>query len=101
MIILSLNSGSRGSRHSSDSGTTSDSGETRDRVFEDLSSPFRSDLEMSPPVTPTTPPLFQKGGYISKELYSAAYNVARELLKHGENICERPGSHNHCLPRCC
>ena len=58
--------GSRGSRHSTDSGTTSDSNETRDTVFEDLSSPFRSDLEASPPMTPTTPPLFQKGAYISK-----------------------------------
>ncbi|KAL9964479.1 hypothetical protein ACROYT_G028125 [Oculina patagonica] len=72
--------GSRGSRHSTDSGTTSDSGEARDTVFEDLSSPFRSDLEASPPVSPTTPPPFQKGAYISKELYGAAYNVARELL---------------------
>lgn len=58
--------GSRGSRHSTDSGTTSDSNETRDTVFDDLSSPFRSDLEASPPMTPTTPPLFQKGAYISK-----------------------------------
>lgn len=72
--------GSRGSRHSTDSGTTSDSADTRDTVFDDLSSPFRSDMESSPPMTPTTPPFVQKGAYISKELYTAAHNVARELL---------------------
>ena len=59
-------SGSRGSRHSTDSGTTSDSaGETRDTVFEEPGSPFRSSMEMSPPVSPTTPTMFQKA-YISK-----------------------------------
>lgn len=59
-------SGSRGSRHSTDSGTTSDSaGETKDCVFEEPGSPFRSSMEMSPPVSPTTPTMFQKA-YISK-----------------------------------
>ena len=65
-FILLFNSGSRGSRHSTDSGATSDSGEARDAVFDEKSSPFRSDLEASPPVSPTTPPPFQKGAYISK-----------------------------------
>ncbi|XP_058965741.2 FERM, ARHGEF and pleckstrin domain-containing protein 2 isoform X1 [Pocillopora verrucosa] len=72
--------GSRGSRHSTDSGATSDSGEARDTMYDELSSPFRSDIETSPPVSPTSPISFQKGAYISKELYSAAHNVARELL---------------------
>ena len=35
-------------------------------MFEDLSSPFRNDLETSPPMSPSTPPSFQKGAYISK-----------------------------------
>ena len=65
-LICSIIPGSRGSRHSTDSGTTSDSGEARDNVFEEPSSPFRSSMEMSPPVSPTTPSLFQKGAYISK-----------------------------------
>ena len=61
-------SGSRSSRHSTDSGTTSDSVETRDTVFDETASPFRSSLEMSPPVSPSTPtpPFTQKGAYISK-----------------------------------
>ncbi|XP_015770315.1 PREDICTED: uncharacterized protein LOC107348764 [Acropora digitifera] len=74
--------GSRGSRHSADSGTTSDSTETKDNVFDETASPFRSSLEMSPPVSPSTPtpPFIQKGAYISKELYGAAYSVVQELL---------------------
>ncbi|XP_015765139.1 PREDICTED: FERM, RhoGEF and pleckstrin domain-containing protein 2-like [Acropora digitifera] len=37
---------------------------------------------MSPPVSPSTPtpPFIQKGAYISKELYGAAYSVVQELL---------------------
>ena len=60
--------GSQGSRHSADSGTTSDSIETKDKVFDETASPFRSSLEMSPPVSPSTPtpPFIQKGAYISK-----------------------------------
>ena len=69
--IIDLNgilAGSRGSRHSADSGTTSDSTETKDNVFDETASPFRSSLEMSPPVSPSTPtpPFIQKGAYISK-----------------------------------
>ena len=69
--IIDLNgilAGSRGSRHSADSGTTSDSTETKDNVFDETGSPFRSSLEMSPPVSPSTPtpPFIQKGAYISK-----------------------------------
>lgn len=65
-FILCLISGSRGSRHSTDSGATSDSGEARDTMYDELSSPFRSDIETSPPVSPTSPISFQKGAYISK-----------------------------------
>lgn len=80
--VAGLSKGSRSSRHSTDSGTTSDSVETRDTVFDETASPFRSSLEMSPPVSPSTPtpPFTQKGAYISKELYGAAYSVVRELL---------------------
>lgn len=65
-FILCLISGSRGSRHSTDSGATSDSGEARDTMYDELSSPFRSDIETSPPVSPTSLISFQKGAYISK-----------------------------------
>ena len=60
--------GSRGFRHSADGGTTSDSTETKDNVFDETVSPFRSSLEMLPPVSPSTPtpPFIQKGAYISK-----------------------------------
>ena len=60
--------GSRGSRHSADSGTTSDSTETKNNVFDETGSSFRSSLEMSPPVSPSTPTasFIQKGAYISK-----------------------------------
>ena len=34
-------------------------------MFEEPGSPFRSSMEMSPPVSPTTPTMFQKA-YISK-----------------------------------
>lgn len=66
--LIAILAGSRGSRHSADSGTTSDSTETKDNVFDETASPFRSSLEMSPPVSPSTPtpPFIQKGAYISK-----------------------------------
>jgi len=81
--------GSRGSRHSTDSGTTSDSGDTRDTVFEDLSSPFRSDLETSPPMSPSSPPSFQKGAYISKVIFFFCFAVASPLyLKIGLQTCD-------------
>ena len=37
-------------------------------MFDETASPFRSSLEMSPPVSPSTPtpPFIQKGAYISK-----------------------------------
>ena len=41
--IIDLNdilAGSRGSRHSADSGTTSDSTETKENVFDETASPF-------------------------------------------------------------
>ena len=47
---------------------TADSTEKKDNVFDETVSPFRSSLEMSPPVSPSTPtpPFIQKGPYISK-----------------------------------
>ena len=76
--IIDLNgvlAGSRGSRHSADSGATSDSTETKDNVFDETASPFRSSLEMSPPVSPSTPtpPFIQKEHLHIKGWYSCIY----------------------------
>ena len=84
-LIHSCCPGSRGSHHSTDSGTTSDSTETRDTVFDETASPFRSSLEMSPPVSPSTPPLFQKGAYISK-VKSLVHFSSLTIFQYGVSI---------------
>lgn len=56
---------SRGSRTSQQS-TDTDNSSAQDNVFEEPTSPFRSDLEMSPPVSPTTPTAFKNIEAIAK-----------------------------------
>ena len=63
MFCLAVSSrGSRTSQQSSDTDTSS----AQDNVFEEPASPFRSELEMSPPVSPTTPTGFKNIEAIAK-----------------------------------
>ena len=91
--IVDLNgilAGSRGSRHSADSGTTSDSTETKDNVFDETASPFRSSLEMSPPVSPRTPtppfiqkaPTYQRLVFLYLHFFDCIHFLHLTLIKH-------------------